>query len=520
MNEFLEIKEKDIIYEDDKELKLEDLSELNNEFNINSTSLMLFPPVINTYIQISPDNKFIAFLHKNKLEIYTKENFEWKKKVFEQEIIYFEKCRIKGMNWSEDNKMLLIYGDNSEFNLNKDVKEKIKKYKALIKAIALHDPSWSCEIEFNGIINHSSFYPDSMNIVYIKSLVNILNILSLSKEGNKKRNVYYYLKFDDERSINYIKNDKNIWMIIPCYGRRKIDKDNIITGAGIEPSDYIIILVDQKPFQCFKSITKNLDKIIPFNNDYSSFFIVVEKEFYKNPFYIYNLHGQLIFKSVIDNNILTNPCLLYNKEKKINFIVAQAKRGKLEILGCQSIFNKSEFFFFYEYNKLYENKKILSEISKNKNFFINKNDILFLEEKIDERKKQNFRELIKTEPFNVDICYNEKDYLLHSEISPNKNFICFINNKYPKYLFFSTYYQIGVFKIIKFCKDITCFKWSTQKDILLVTIDDSIFYIITKDHYLSYNIGENCHFNSIEWSPLGKEVILSNEEKKLLIILQ
>jgi hypothetical protein len=22
---------------------------------------------------------------------------------------------------------------------------------------------------------------------------------------------------------------------------------------------------------------------------------------------------------------------------------------------------------------------------------------------------------------------------LHSEISPNKNFICFINNKYPKY---------------------------------------------------------------------------------------
>ena len=49
-------------------------------------------------------------------------------------------------------------------------------------------------------------------------------------------------------------------------------------------------------------------------------------------------------------------------------------------------------------------------------------------------------------------------------------------------MFFSTYYQIGVFKIIKFCKDITCFKWSTQKDILLVTIDDSIFYIITKDY--------------------------------------
>ena len=51
------------------------------------------------------------------------------------------------------------------------------------------------------MINHSSFYPDSMNIVYIKGLFNILNILSLSKKANKKRNVYYFLKFDDERNI-------------------------------------------------------------------------------------------------------------------------------------------------------------------------------------------------------------------------------------------------------------------------------------------------------------------------------
>ena len=516
-------KEKDNIYDDNKELKLEDLSELNNEFNINSTSLMLFPPINNSFIQISPDNKFIAFLHNNLLEIYTKENLEWKKKVFEQEILFFEKSKIKGMNWSEDNKMILIYGDNSEFNLNKDVKEKVKNNKALIKAISLYDTSWNCEIEFNGIINHSSFYPDSMNIVYIKGLFNILNILSLSKKANKKRNVYYFLKFDDERNINYIKNDKNIYMIIPCYGKKSLDRNDIIK-QGIAPSDYIIILLDQKPFKCFKPRTRNLDKIIPFSNAYSSFFIVVEKDFYKFPFYIYNLYGEFIFKSDFENKIrLTNPCLLYSKDQKINFIVAQAKGGKLEILGCQSIFNRSEFFFFYDYNKLFEmnekNKKFLSEIYEAKNY-INKNDILFLEEKIDERKRPNFRELIKTEPFNVDICYNENDYLLHSEISPDKNFICFINNKYPKYLFFSTYYQIGVFKIIKFYKDITCFKWSTQKDILLVTFDDSIFYIITKDHYLSYNIGQNYHFNNIEWSPLGKEVILSNEKKKLLIILQ
>ena len=61
------------------------------------------------------------------------------------------------MNWSEDNKMILIYGDNIEFNLNKEVKEKVKNNKALIKAISFYDTSQNCEIEFNGIINHSSF---------------------------------------------------------------------------------------------------------------------------------------------------------------------------------------------------------------------------------------------------------------------------------------------------------------------------------------------------------------------------
>lgn len=516
-------KEKDIILNNNKESDLEDLSEFNNEFNINSTSLIIFPPVNNSYIKISPDNKFIAFLHNNILEIYIKENLEWKRKK-RQELIYFEKSKIKGMNWSLDSKMILIYGDNSELNSNKEIKEQIEKNKALLKVIILNNLSWNCEIAFNGIINHSSFYPDSMNIVYIKSLFNILNILSLSKESNKKRNIYYYLKFDDERSINYIKNGKNIYMIIPCYGRTSLDIKNYIKLKN-EPSDYIIILLDQKPFKCFQLKTKDLGKIIPFNNDYSSFFIVVEKEFYKLPFYIFNLYGETIFKSDFEGNkILTNPCLLCNKDKKINFIVVQTEGGKLEIFGCQNIFNRSEIFFFYDYNKLYENKKN----KKNKKFssenytdnYIKKNDILFLKEKIDERKKQNLRELIKTEPFNVDICTNENDYLLHCEISPNKNFISFINKKYPKYLFFSAFYQKGVFKIIKFYKEITCFKWSTQKDILLVTLDDSIFYIITKDHYLSYNIGENYHFNNIEWSPLGKEVILSNEEKKLLIILQ
>ena len=65
------------------------------------------------------------------------------------------------------------------------------------------------------------------------------------------------------------------YAIIPCSGRTSLDKD--IKYANIGPSDHILILIDQKPFKCFKSETKDLDKIIiPFNNDYSSFFMGIE----------------------------------------------------------------------------------------------------------------------------------------------------------------------------------------------------------------------------------------------------
>ena len=112
--------------------------------------------------------------------------------------------------------------------------------------------------------------------------------------------------------FNYIKNDKNInhnflffihyflkiiYMIIPCYGKKSLDRNDIIK-QGIAPSDYIIILLDRKPFKCFKPRTINLDKIIPFSFAYSSFFIVVEKDFYKCPFYIYNLYGEFISKYI------------------------------------------------------------------------------------------------------------------------------------------------------------------------------------------------------------------------------
>jgi hypothetical protein len=42
--------------------------------------------------------------------------------------------------------------------------------------------------------------------------------------------------------------------------------------------------------------------------------------------------------------------------------------------------------------------------------------------------------------------------------------------------------------------------------------------LITKDYYLNYNLEENYNLNKIEWSPSGKEVILSNEEQNLRMV--
>ena len=233
-------------------------------------------------------------------------------------------------------------------------------------------------------------------------------------------------------------------------------------------------------------------------------------------------------------------------------------------MGCNTSINLSNIYFYYNYNNLFDdiekniNKNQINYGNENKNIndnynissknFIDdciyKNDILFLEEqKINNNKnsvninngnngidieenifnKKNKKriKLVKVNPFEVDICYDENDYLLHVEVSPIKNYICFINKKYPKYLFFGYYFQNGVFKIIKFMNKILSFKWSTQQDVLLVTFDSPIFYIITKDYYLSYDLENNNRFNNISWSPLGKEVILSNEEenKRLFVVL-
>jgi hypothetical protein len=530
--------------------------DFSNKFNVNVSSLTVFPPMNDCFIQISPNNNYIAFVQNYSLEIFTKENGSWNRTL--QHRISFDKKKIKGINWSLDSKMILIYG-NSEDN------------KSLIKVINLNNLSWTCEIGFKGNINHASFYPDSLNIVYIKSPINILNIFSLLKYNNinskhyksskdKIKYEYLFLKFDDERSINYIENNNNTFMILPIFGRRLSDKNNKF--QNIEPSDYIIILVNKKVFKFFAAKTVDLYRIVPLNNRYS-FFIVIDKDFYNLPFFIYNLYGEIMFKSEFSKQTiprrLTNPCLLYNKNKKTNFIVVQAPEGRLEIFGCQNILSRSDICYFYDYSKLTDfiekNKKSKSIInfgSKNQNSlnisqeninvlenenYVEMDDILFLEEQvininendnntkngvsneeINSKKNKSKRKLIKVKPFDVDPCYDENDYLMHSEISPNKNYICFINKKYPKYLYFASYFQSGVFKIIKFMNEVISFKWSTEEDILLVTLDSPFLYLITKDYYLNYNLEENYNFNNIMWSPLGKEVILSSEEKKVSMV--
>lgn len=509
------------------------LLDFSNEFNINISSILIFPPTKECFIQISPDDNYMAIAKNNSLlEIYIKENNNWVKN-FDLNLFPSEKKKIKDINWSKDSSMLLIYG----YDIDR---------KSFIKAINKNGRDWTCNIEIRGYINHASFYPDSKSIIYIKSPINSLNIFSLLKD--KLKNQYFGLKFDDERSINYITNNNNIFMILPCYGRTSFEKKNNITNNP--PKDCLVILANKEVFKFVPLFTIDLDRIVPLNNRYS-FFIVIEKEFYKLPFYIYNLKGEIMFKSNAHNNItknLRNPCLLYNENFVTNFILVQEPEGILEILGCETLISLSKIYFYYNYKKLYEinNNTIINCDSKNiysddnnyieKEFsYFNKDDILFLEEKkINKnggnyingqnneenvfKKNKKIIKLIKVNYFNIDTCYDENEFLLHAEISPLKNYICFINKKYPNYLFFGNYYQSGVFKIIKFMKNILEFKWSNIEDILLVTLDSSIFYLITKDYYINYELDKNYQFNNIKWSSSGKEVILSNEEKQIRMV--
>ena len=153
------------------------------------------------------------------------------------------------------------------------------------------------------------------------------------------------------------------------------------------------------------------------------------------------------------------------------------------------------------------------KINKNEENYINGQNTKENNNKIN----KNDMKLIKVKSFNMDIVY-ENDYLLHAEISPIKNYICFINKNNPNYLFFGNYYQSGVFKIIKFKNNVLSFKWSSIQDVLLVTLDSPFFYLITKDNYINYELDRNYKFNNIVWSASGKEVILSSEEIQVKMV--
>ena len=540
--------------------KTKEFLNISNEFNLNAASLTIFPITYDTFIQISPDNNYIAFMRKNSLlEVLKKENGNWESDG-ELKITNFKK--IKGINWSPDNRLILIYGIPNSEN------------KSLIKIINRNDSLWNFELTSRDSISHASFYPDSKAIVYIKEPKNTLNIFYLYENKNKNtknpeaetknfKNKYLFMKFRDERCINYIINNNIILMILPVYGRTYLDKVNKIKQTN-SFKDHLIILADTKIFRCFETNTHDLDRIFPVKN---YLFIVIEKEFYIYPFYIYNLYGEVIYKSEFSKSsprLLSNPCLLNNKYYETNFILVQEPEGKFEVLECDAGITRSKVYLYYEYNKLFDyiekNKSknnIFNNILSNEhrcnymiysnNFsapnenYAKKEEIFFFEEinDISSKEKENIPnnmfnikenifskrnkldiKLIKVKPFDIEPINNEDDYLLHAEISPINKYICFYNKKNPKYLFFGRPYQSGVFKIIKFMKNILCFKWSTQQDVLIVTFSESpLFYLITKDYYLSYNLEKNYNFNDISWSPSGKEVILVNIENSACLVV-
>ena len=67
--------------------------DFSNKFNVNVSSLTVFPPMNDCFIQISPNNNHIAFVKNYSLEIYTKENGSWNCTL--QHRISFDKKKIK-----------------------------------------------------------------------------------------------------------------------------------------------------------------------------------------------------------------------------------------------------------------------------------------------------------------------------------------------------------------------------------------------------------------------------------------
>lgn len=493
-----------------------------NEFEIGS-SLYSVPLNKNTFINFTPNNDKILFLNQNTIEIYVKENIKWEKKFTRPLRLNVDSSKIKGVDLSKNGNFYLVYYNQDE--------------KGYIYVFNLVESSWSCKLEFIGNVGYACFHPDSFHIMYIKTAINTLNIFSLCDE-NPNKYEFKMLKFTDKRSVNFLEYNNNIYTIVSCYGiiNKNSQKKNSVQRAALykvkDLKNYIAIILNKKIYNFFE-INCDVNIIMPLNyKNQSPYFIVIETDKHLNfntKFIVFNINGDVIFNSENkkDKIYYLNPMISQNS----NFILAQQQdKDSLEIFTFNSTFKNENNFYSFNYKNLVNEKRL-----KTDNFY-KIDDIIFLNEKndevnslIDSKLNDNNNNVKKNRKlFIVENGLEEFDFsgikekcLFHAEISPEEQLIAFYNKNCPKYLFLGRTYQSGVFKIIKFLDDILCFKWNTKKDLLLVLLNTSTFYLISKKSYINFDMGkthQNRHYNDISWSPSGQEVILSNDSNNKLFL--
>lgn len=520
----------------------------NYHENIGISNIRVFSLKDESIFKFSPNSNNLAFYHNLRIEIYSKNN-NWERIVSYN---FNRNCgEIKDLNWSLDSKMLLIY-----FNRNGE-----ESYE---KVINLDDStSWNCEIKITGRISYSCFYPDSKSIILLKDRINILKIYDLTKKNlQKKYSVYEYsfLKFVDQRAINFIKYNEKNYLLVPIL---KFNENNKNKKNQKKYVDYILVIEEKNNCKYINVQTQDLDKIITINNGLN-YFMITEKEYdSKRPFfYLYNILGELLniiklndefeIKNYI--NPIVSPSgeffIVQNLDKKrqeiiacktiicetgINFDILELTKNKQNITYLEEkilvslqkdsfelndLSSNSESNFPFNFNSLFtlingekkninseknycnKNPKIINYNNNNKN--TNKNNI-------------NERKLMKVNKINY---YEKSKEICKIEISLKKKCIAFMTKDNSNILFFANFFKSNdIFKVIKFSSNILCFKWNSSYEILLVTLDSPFFYLIDKDYYVSYDLLENYFIDQITWSSSGKEVILTSQKRKINLII-